>query len=238
MVPTVLERPPGSTASARCGCTGSTRRQAQDDPPHLPHGRAGVLGRPDDDWEDAPVLSSATSSARSAAGATGSTTRARSCTWSCSGRAGDLLGREHAARLALERDDDRDRQGSAADRQGQVGTFTAVSRVAVFGAGYVGLVTGACFAELGHDVVVRDVLTDRVERCVPARCRSTSPGSRAAATERRAARTRSTSPRRSTGPSSSTSPSGRRPYSGDADLGRSGRWSTSWTASTAAPCSR
>ncbi|MFO7572600.1 MAG: UDP-glucose/GDP-mannose dehydrogenase family protein [Gaiellaceae bacterium] len=30
-------------------------------------------------------------------------------------------------------------------------------RVAVFGAGYVGLVTGACFAELGHDVVVRDV---------------------------------------------------------------------------------
>jgi UDPglucose 6-dehydrogenase len=39
-----------------------------------------------------------------------------------------------------------------------------VSRVAVFGAGYVGLVTGACFAELGHDVVVRDVLPDRIER--------------------------------------------------------------------------
>ena len=39
-----------------------------------------------------------------------------------------------------------------------------MSRVAVFGAGYVGLVTGACFAELGHDVVVRDVLPDRVER--------------------------------------------------------------------------
>jgi len=35
-------------------------------------------------------------------------------------------------------------------------------RVAVFGAGYVGLVTGACFAELGHTVVVRDVLADRV----------------------------------------------------------------------------
>jgi UDPglucose 6-dehydrogenase len=30
-------------------------------------------------------------------------------------------------------------------------------RVAVFGAGYVGLVTGACFADLGHEVVVRDV---------------------------------------------------------------------------------
>ncbi len=35
-------------------------------------------------------------------------------------------------------------------------------RVAVFGAGYVGLVTGACFAELGHSVVVRDVLPDRI----------------------------------------------------------------------------
>jgi UDP-glucose 6-dehydrogenase len=36
-------------------------------------------------------------------------------------------------------------------------------RIAVFGAGYVGLVTGACFAELGHRVVVRDVLADRIE---------------------------------------------------------------------------
>ncbi len=35
-------------------------------------------------------------------------------------------------------------------------------KVAVFGAGYVGLVTGACFADLGHRVVVRDVLVDRV----------------------------------------------------------------------------
>jgi UDPglucose 6-dehydrogenase len=39
-----------------------------------------------------------------------------------------------------------------------------VSRVAVFGAGYVGLVTGACLAELGHDVVVRDVVAERIER--------------------------------------------------------------------------
>ena len=38
-----------------------------------------------------------------------------------------------------------------------------MSRIAVFGAGYVGLVTGACFAELGHDVVVRDVLPDRID---------------------------------------------------------------------------
>src|SRR6188508_468733 len=39
-----------------------------------------------------------------------------------------------------------------------------MSRIAVFGAGYVGLVTGACFADLGHDVVVRDILPDRIER--------------------------------------------------------------------------
>jgi UDPglucose 6-dehydrogenase len=32
----------------------------------------------------------------------------------------------------------------------------------VFGAGWVGLVTGACFAELGHDVVVRDVVPERI----------------------------------------------------------------------------
>ena len=37
-------------------------------------------------------------------------------------------------------------------------------RVAVFGAGYVGLVTGACFAELGHHVVVRDIVAEKIER--------------------------------------------------------------------------
>jgi len=36
-------------------------------------------------------------------------------------------------------------------------------RVAVFGAGYVGLVTGACFADLGHDVVVRDVVAEKID---------------------------------------------------------------------------
>ena len=36
-------------------------------------------------------------------------------------------------------------------------------RVAVFGAGYVGLVTGACFAALGHRVTVRDVIPEKIE---------------------------------------------------------------------------
>jgi UDPglucose 6-dehydrogenase len=38
-----------------------------------------------------------------------------------------------------------------------------VARIAVFGAGYVGLVTGACLADLGHEVVVRDIVPDRIE---------------------------------------------------------------------------
>ena len=36
-------------------------------------------------------------------------------------------------------------------------------RITVFGAGYVGLVTGACFAELGHNVVVRDVVKEKID---------------------------------------------------------------------------
>ena len=38
-----------------------------------------------------------------------------------------------------------------------------MARIGIFGAGYVGLVTGACFADLGHDVVVRDVIPERIE---------------------------------------------------------------------------
>jgi UDPglucose 6-dehydrogenase len=37
------------------------------------------------------------------------------------------------------------------------------ARVAIFGAGYVGLVTGACFADLGHSVVVRDVVPEKID---------------------------------------------------------------------------
>jgi UDPglucose 6-dehydrogenase len=36
--------------------------------------------------------------------------------------------------------------------------------IAIFGAGWVGLVTGACFAELGHEVTVRDIVPERIER--------------------------------------------------------------------------
>jgi UDPglucose 6-dehydrogenase len=38
-----------------------------------------------------------------------------------------------------------------------------VSKVGIFGAGWVGLVTGACLAELGHQVVIRDVVPEKIE---------------------------------------------------------------------------
>jgi UDPglucose 6-dehydrogenase len=38
-----------------------------------------------------------------------------------------------------------------------------MARVGIFGAGWVGLVTGVCFAELGHEVVIRDVLSEKIE---------------------------------------------------------------------------
>lgn len=37
------------------------------------------------------------------------------------------------------------------------------SRIAVIGTGYVGLTTGTCFAELGHDVVCADIVPAKVE---------------------------------------------------------------------------
>jgi UDPglucose 6-dehydrogenase len=39
-----------------------------------------------------------------------------------------------------------------------------MTRVGVVGAGYVGLTTGACFAHLGHDVVVADIDAEKVRR--------------------------------------------------------------------------
>ncbi len=41
--------------------------------------------------------------------------------------------------------------------------ITSTSRIAVVGTGYVGLTTGACFAELGHDVLCADIDPAKVE---------------------------------------------------------------------------
>ena len=104
-----------------------------------------------------------------------------------------------------------------------VGRVAGMARIAIFGAGYVGLVTGACFAELGHEVVVRDVVPEKIERLRRGEVPIYEPGPRGAdrAQPRAARRSRSTSARRSTAPTSSTSASTRPPlYSGDADLSR------------------
>jgi UDPglucose 6-dehydrogenase len=49
-------------------------------------------------------------------------------------------------------------------------------KIGVFGAGWVGLVTGGCLADLGHDVVVRDVLPERVEALRAGRLPFHEPG--------------------------------------------------------------
>jgi len=36
--------------------------------------------------------------------------------------------------------------------------------IGVVGAGWVGLVTAACFAEMGHPAVVREIVADKVEK--------------------------------------------------------------------------
>ena len=48
--------------------------------------------------------------------------------------------------------------------------------IGVFGAGWVGLVTGACFAELGHEVVIRDVVPERIEALQAGRVPLHEPG--------------------------------------------------------------
>ena len=51
-----------------------------------------------------------------------------------------------------------------------------MSRVAIFGAGWVGLVTGACFAELGHAVVVCDVMPEKIDALNAGRIPIHEPG--------------------------------------------------------------
>ena len=40
--------------------------------------------------------------------------------------------------------------------------MSGLSRIGVIGAGYVGLVTGACLASLGHSVTLRDIDPEKV----------------------------------------------------------------------------
>jgi UDPglucose 6-dehydrogenase len=51
-----------------------------------------------------------------------------------------------------------------------------MSRLAIFGAGYAGLVTGACFAELGHSVAIRDIDAKKIETLRAGRAPFFEPG--------------------------------------------------------------
>jgi UDPglucose 6-dehydrogenase len=48
--------------------------------------------------------------------------------------------------------------------------------IGIFGAGWVGVVTGACFADLGHEVVVRDIVPERIEALQAGRIPFHEPG--------------------------------------------------------------
>jgi UDPglucose 6-dehydrogenase len=51
-----------------------------------------------------------------------------------------------------------------------------VSKIGIFGAGYVGLVTGAGFAALGHDVTIREIVSERVDELQAGRLPIYEPG--------------------------------------------------------------
>ena len=48
--------------------------------------------------------------------------------------------------------------------------------IGIFGAGWVGVVSGACLAELGHEVVVRDIVPERIEALQAGRVPFHEPG--------------------------------------------------------------
>jgi UDPglucose 6-dehydrogenase len=48
--------------------------------------------------------------------------------------------------------------------------------IGIFGAGWVGVVTGACFADLGHEVIVRDIVPERIEALQDGRIPFHEPG--------------------------------------------------------------
>ena len=49
-------------------------------------------------------------------------------------------------------------------------------RVAIIGAGYVGLVSGTCFSEFGHDVICIDKDAERIEGLIEGRMPIYEPG--------------------------------------------------------------
>jgi UDPglucose 6-dehydrogenase len=51
-----------------------------------------------------------------------------------------------------------------------------MARIGFFGAGYAGLVSGACLAELGHTVVIRDVVPERIDGLKAGRVPFHEPG--------------------------------------------------------------
>jgi UDPglucose 6-dehydrogenase len=51
-------------------------------------------------------------------------------------------------------------------------------RIAMIGTGYVGLVSGVCLSDFGHEVVCVDRMADKVAALNEGGCRSTSRGSR------------------------------------------------------------
>jgi len=59
-------------------------------------------------------------------------------------------------------------------------------RVTIFGTGYVGLVTGACFAEVGNDVICVDVDADKIEQLNRGEIPIYEPGLEAMVTHNRA----------------------------------------------------
>jgi UDPglucose 6-dehydrogenase len=69
------------------------------------------------------------------------------------------------------------RPGTVSDVPGTRGRLRlALSRVSVFGAGYVGLVTAACLADLGHEVAVRDIDEGKIAELQAGRVPIYEPG--------------------------------------------------------------